>query len=387
VIINGVADSPSHQQWEVLYRDSGYPGAATLRALIDSVEAFDPTAPPSIRTQPQGGMTLAGGTASLHVDVSGASPLTFQWFKNGTAVPGATGDTLVFTSAERADSGQYHVVVANDFGSVQSASSQLQVRTPGALHNIAYAGSPVAVPDANPLGISSSIVVDQPDTLLRLRVSVQITHTYISDLQVSLRAPSGDTVILHDFEGGSSQNLTISLREIPEFVGQDPRGTWSLLVSDQAPADIGTLESWSLELMAAAPTLAEDFVRWMEQFTALPAPDRVAGADPDLDGIPNLLEYALATAAPDRPDVAPQPTASVTHPDHLELAIAWRPGIDATLFEVLICEDLAVGDWTEATNRDNDIIVDSSDPARLDIFLHRSLPQVFVQLRSRPGAL
>jgi subtilisin-like proprotein convertase family protein/thiol-disulfide isomerase/thioredoxin len=387
VIINGVADSPSHQQWEVLYRDSGYPGADTLRALIDTVAASNPTAPPSIRTQPQGGMVLAGTTVSLQVQASGASPLSFQWFKDGEVIAGATSDTLVFASAEPADSGQYHVVVTNDFGSDQSAAAQLQVRMPGPLYILTYEGRPLSIPDANPSGITSRIVVDQPEVLLRLRVSVQITHSYIGDLQVSLRAPWGETVTLHDFEGGSSANLAIELREIPEFSGRDPRGTWSLLVSDQAPEDLGTLDSWSLELMGAASTFADDFARWMEQFTAIPVSDRPAGADPDLDGIPNLLEYALAGAAPDTPDAAPQLTASLTHPDHFELVIVWRAGIEATLFEVMMCEDLTAGNWAEVSDRGDDIIVDSSDSARLAIYLHRSLSKVFLQLRSKPGAI
>lgn len=387
VIINGVADSPSHQQWEVLYRDSGYPGAEPLRALIDAVEAGNPTAPPAVLTQPRGGTFLAGTTAALEVRASGAAPLTFQWFKDGTAITGATGATLVLGSVEPVDSGAYHVVITNDFGSAQSAAVAVEVRLPGPVFSTAYEGAPLAIPDANAAGITSRLTVDQPAMLLRLRVSVQITHTFIGDLQVSLRAPWGDTVVLHDLAGGASMNLTISLREISDFNGRDPRGTWSLLVSDQAQQDTGTLDHWSLELMGAAPTFAEDFARWMEQYTALPAPARVAGADPDLDGIPNLLEYALATTGPDSPDAVPLPAASVTHPDHLELVLTWRPGVDTAMFETWICEDLAAGDWTEVANRGNDIIVDRSDPTRLNLFLHRSLPQVFVQLRSKPDAL
>ncbi len=39
VIINGVAGSPSHEQWEVLHNQPGYPGAFVFRQFIDSVEA------------------------------------------------------------------------------------------------------------------------------------------------------------------------------------------------------------------------------------------------------------------------------------------------------------------------------------------------------------
>ncbi len=45
VVINGVANSPSHQQWEVLHNAPSYPGAAFLRQVIDSVVA--PVLPPN----------------------------------------------------------------------------------------------------------------------------------------------------------------------------------------------------------------------------------------------------------------------------------------------------------------------------------------------------
>ena len=39
VIINGVENSPSHEQWEVLHNQPSYPGAVIFRQIIDSVEA------------------------------------------------------------------------------------------------------------------------------------------------------------------------------------------------------------------------------------------------------------------------------------------------------------------------------------------------------------
>ena len=38
VVINGVRNSPSHQQWEVLHNGASYPGSEFLRNLIDTVE-------------------------------------------------------------------------------------------------------------------------------------------------------------------------------------------------------------------------------------------------------------------------------------------------------------------------------------------------------------
>jgi hypothetical protein len=49
---------------------------------------------PVIATQPASGNANAGGNLALSTGVLGAGPITFQWFKNGTPVPGATNARL-----------------------------------------------------------------------------------------------------------------------------------------------------------------------------------------------------------------------------------------------------------------------------------------------------
>jgi thiol-disulfide isomerase/thioredoxin len=44
VVINGAAGVAGRKQWELLYRKAGYEGAATLRALVDSIRTSE--APP-----------------------------------------------------------------------------------------------------------------------------------------------------------------------------------------------------------------------------------------------------------------------------------------------------------------------------------------------------
>jgi len=53
VVINGAGNATTHKQWEVLHRAPGYPGAAYLRSIIDSVRARDPDAPPITFVDPR----------------------------------------------------------------------------------------------------------------------------------------------------------------------------------------------------------------------------------------------------------------------------------------------------------------------------------------------
>ncbi len=70
-----------------------------------------------------GSQSINGGTPG------GTQPLAYQWFRNGTAIAGATGPYYFIRTASAADSGNYSVVVTNQYGSA-SASYTLYV-TPG----------------------------------------------------------------------------------------------------------------------------------------------------------------------------------------------------------------------------------------------------------------
>lgn len=101
-----------------------------------------------------------------------------------------------------------------------------------------------AIPDNQSVGISSTIQVDSDQSTARVQVGINITHTYIGDLIVTLRAPDGTTWTLHNREGGSSDNLVNNYTvDLPALNDQGP---WILTVSDRAGRDVGTLQSWSL---------------------------------------------------------------------------------------------------------------------------------------------
>lgn len=76
---------------------------------------------PVILGQPQTQVLLDGNSALLSVAAAAATPLTYQWWFNGAAVPGSTNATLPFSSLDLTQAGNYQVVVANAGGSVTSA--------------------------------------------------------------------------------------------------------------------------------------------------------------------------------------------------------------------------------------------------------------------------
>jgi subtilisin-like proprotein convertase family protein len=103
----------------------------------------------------------------------------------------------------------------------------------------------IAIPDDDEGGITSTAEVPAGTTGSTVQVALNISHTYIGDLVVNLRSPTGAEWMLFDREGGSADDINRSVVLDPAPTGE-LGGTWTLAVSDRAGRDVGTLESWSL---------------------------------------------------------------------------------------------------------------------------------------------
>ncbi|MFW5855171.1 MAG: M6 family metalloprotease domain-containing protein [Thermodesulfobacteriota bacterium] len=116
--------------------------------------------------------------------------------------------------------------------------------------------SGLRIPDADWNGITSAIPIDQEGLAREIQIQVEITHTYIGDLQIAVIAPSGQGVVLMPFgEGGNKADVrrTYDSTNHPGLAtmvrsGQQMKGDWILQVIDNAPGDYGVLEKWSLAL-------------------------------------------------------------------------------------------------------------------------------------------
>jgi|GEM_PF-1593672 len=82
--------------------------------------------PPEIVSAPASLSVAAGTTASFTVSATGSS-LTYQWRKDGVAIPGATSATYSLAAAQTAQAGLYDVVVTNTAGSTPSLPARLAV--------------------------------------------------------------------------------------------------------------------------------------------------------------------------------------------------------------------------------------------------------------------
>ncbi len=130
---------------------------------------------------------------------------------------------------------------------------------------------PQAIPDGNTNGANSDLMVNNVSTITDINVTVNITHTWVSDLTLTLTSPVGTSVVLSAKNGGSSDNYVDTVFDqeaadpiggasapftgsfIPDgdlssFYGEVSAGEWTLNVADDTGFDTGTIDSWSIEI-------------------------------------------------------------------------------------------------------------------------------------------
>ncbi|MBW2579863.1 MAG: proprotein convertase P-domain-containing protein [Deltaproteobacteria bacterium] len=130
--------------------------------------------------------------------------------------------------------------------------------------------TPLRIPPSGTSGTTTSeIVVEESCVIEDLNVTVDITHTWNADLDLSL-GDAGTRVELSSDNGGSADELYLNTtfddeadksivgaqtpfdgayrpeNPLAKFDGKNAQGTWTLTVDDRAEGDLGTLYNWSI---------------------------------------------------------------------------------------------------------------------------------------------
>ena len=238
------------------------------KSVLDNA---DPTPGFTLKATPGIQTIVAGDTAIYSFDVGSIAEwdgevslavtgtLDGAVLSSATVSPGTTFELSVPTTAET-PWGDYSFEVTGTSGElVKSASVNLKVNPQG-LNDFEYSNNEaIDIPDNNAEGITSTINIADDLTIFGSNVYVDISHTWIGDLTVTLTSPSGTTGILHNKTGGSTQNL-VQTFSTSAFNGESTAGDWTLNVADHADADTGTLNNWSITISGtgeALPTAPE----------------------------------------------------------------------------------------------------------------------------------
>ncbi|HVE87316.1 MAG TPA: M28 family peptidase [Myxococcales bacterium] len=142
---------------------------------------------------------------------------------------------------------------------------------------------------------TSTIHLDGNAAVDKLKLDLDITHTYRGDLVVTLTSPSGKSAVVSNRAGGSADNIKGSF-DLSAFAGEPVAGDWKLSVQDAARVDEGTLNSWGLTIQPKSdqppppPPVKDDSdpMKHIEYF----ASDALKGRNSPSEGLDAASKYA-----------------------------------------------------------------------------------------------
>ena len=205
----------------------------------------------------------------------------------GNLVNTAQGDYTITVSATSFAGAQYaDVVLKNNCTSLQctefNSNENLNLAIPDGAGNNQY-GDPVtttlSVPD---LGTISSIIVN-----------VDVSHTYIQDLQIALFHPDLETYAIlwqRSCDGEDGIDVTFSdganviecanptvgtfapFEVLSIFEGMASEGEWLLYARDGYNQDSGVINDWSIEICSEIPLSSDDNSNLLENISVYPNP-------------------------------------------------------------------------------------------------------------------
>ena len=216
--------------------DAGGTGQTFIDGL-DSGGSPGNQAPTANFSATTNGLTATFTDSSSDSDGSIASR---SWdFGDGTSST-ATNPSKTYSAA-----GTYTVkLTVTDNGGLSSSKSQ----------DVTVSGGPGAQTYSNEtdVAIADRTTVESPITVsgrsgngsATTPIQVTIYHTYRSDLKVDLVAPDGSVYNLHNRTGGSADNI---IQTYTKNLSSEPlNGVWKLRVNDNANADTGRIDKWSI---------------------------------------------------------------------------------------------------------------------------------------------
>lgn len=231
-------------------------------------------APPAITTSAALPNGKTGSSYCMTLTASGGTK-PYTWSYTGSMVPGLRlGATTGVISGTPTASGTYTFTIrctGNDgLYSEKEVSITIYARVSGPLASFSPGDVPQPITDFI-TNRSTLVVSGISGNVADVNVTLGIQHTYDADLVVTLISPQGTRVRLFGSVGGDGQNFMETIFDdeaatdiragqapfigayrpqtpLSVLDGQDPNGTWALEIYDQAGADSGMLQSWSLTI-------------------------------------------------------------------------------------------------------------------------------------------
>ncbi|MCB0317467.1 MAG: proprotein convertase P-domain-containing protein [Bdellovibrionales bacterium] len=211
--------------------------------------------------------------------------------------------------------------LAPDAGTINSWSlnlSSCEGSQPIAVETGVWFSNPaLAIPDNDLTGVTATVdVFDMQAEICQVELTLNLPHTFASDIEAILESPSGKTTQILLDNGGGLDNIydgsvftdkagAIPVSDFPNvdnvvstpitpvgamaaFIGESPNGTWKLHLLDDANSDTGTLNTWILKILTCDKDTDADGVGDLNDNCINSA--NIDQADSDADGTGNACD-------------------------------------------------------------------------------------------------
>lgn len=107
--------------------------------------------------------------------------------------------------------------------------------------------------------VSDSIAITDELKIDQIEVVLDLEHTYLGDLRITLTSPDGTESVLVANPSSFDTEIKFTLSSTHHW-GETGVGTWTLSIADELEFDTGILKSWTLKLYGDAPSEDDTYI-------------------------------------------------------------------------------------------------------------------------------
>jgi subtilisin-like proprotein convertase family protein len=220
------------------------------------------------------------GSANVNIKLSTDGGVTFPT-DLATSTPNDGSQTIIAPNVTASNCRILIEPTANIYYAVNSTPFAIGYSVVTACNTYTFPETPFAIPEQAAYTTKTISSPASTTVMSDVNLSLGLTHTYLSDVQIDVVSPQGTTVKLFERScGASNSSLLLNyddlggvlscgtttaqtvapFESLSAFNGQNPQGIWTLRVRDDFKDDTGTLDSASITICTKTYTISAPIV-------------------------------------------------------------------------------------------------------------------------------
>ncbi len=188
--------SPANSAWPVYQHNQRHDGQYTDNVI-------------TITVAPLGTSVAIGGTINLSVTATGPGTFSYQWYKDGVAISGATSSTYTKTNAQASDSGSYTVRITSTSGATTTSGAATVTVAAGSLGKLSALSARASIGTGNNVLIAGFVIAGGTKSVIVRGIgpnlSSQLSSGYLPDPTLEIYdAGAVNYTYSNSFWGGSA---------------------------------------------------------------------------------------------------------------------------------------------------------------------------------------